>query len=710
MRVLVIVDPQISVPPSHYGGTERIVALLCQELTKAGHEVRLLAGRGSRDYGGGLIVHHAPSKARVSRVFHKLYFQWLSWRALEGIDVVINNGRLDYLPVIALRAPSLVTWFHNPVRQGEIDYFNVIRRSRRCEVFISESQAATLRSLGERCIIHNAVDTDFFTFSPSPSEPAYAVFLGRLTKNKGVHLAIDVARRAGIHLKIAGNVSTREERGLEYFEQTVRPELGRDCEWVGEVDDMQKRELLHGACALLFPIKWAEPFGIVMAESLACGTPVVALRRASVPEVIRHGVNGFICENVDEMVTALRDIRSLSRARCREDAVERFGAKIFFERSMFAIEQSRSKNRPKKGGGANYVKAAGGQKANRTILIIADPQHPVPPILYGGAERIAALLCDGLQQSGWVVRLMAGPGSQGFGGQLWIHRAPSRRLYSRAFRKLLFQRRSIEAARGCDAIVNFGRVDYLLALLRTKIPIVCRFGNPVLQTEIDFINHRRGENKSFVFISKDQCEELVEATPQRIIYNAVDVDMFSPTGRSIADRDYFLFVGRLTRNKGVHLAIEAAERTGSKLMIAGNIADEPGNQEFFEAEVKPRLGQRCSWLGPVDDFQKRTLMRNAKALLFPIQWREPFGIVMAESLACGTPVIAMRNGSVPEVVNHGKTGYICDSMHDLCDAILKVTDLTSDQCRSEAVERFGPKRYLSEMTAAISDAGAQSAI
>jgi glycosyltransferase involved in cell wall biosynthesis len=697
MKILVISDPHITVPPERYGGTERITSLLCEGLAAEGHEVRLLAKAGSRDYGGGVVAHVAPGASKVSRIWRKLRFQELSLRAGIWSDVIINAGRLDYLRSVAKLDRPLVHWFHNPVKQAEVDYVSRLKKDRYALVSVSRSQMLHARCDAPLVTVYNAVDTEFFRPAAVP-RCDYAVFLGRLTPNKGVHLAIDVARRAGVPLKIAGNLPA-EAGAAEYFDSVIKPRLGEGCEFVGEVDDAQKRELLQHARALLFPIKWMEPFGIVMAESLACGTPVVALRRGSVPEVIRSGENGFACDQVDEMVVALRDISQVSREACRLDAETRFSRRTFIVQTLEAVEAARRYRRPPRSRGA--IDGHGAKSA----LIITDATLPVPPRLYGGAERIAAFLAQGLRERGWKIRLLAAPGSQDFGDGLWAHRKPGSGLLSRALRKLWFQVLVVRAMAGCDVVINFGRIDYLRVLFRRDVPLVLRFGNPVTQGEIDLINRYRAERSCCVFISGNQSEHLTRLGRHRIVYNGVDLDQFSPGDLPISERHYLLFLGRLTRNKGIDLAIEAARRSGQPLVIAGSLSDEAEEQQFFDREIRPKLNDHCRWVGPVDDYQKCELLRGAKALLFPIRWEEPFGIVMAESLACGTPVIATCRGSVPEVVTDGRTGFICDDLAGICDAIGQVDRLSAADCRAEAIRRFSREPYLEGMLDAFEKAG-----
>lgn len=326
MRIVFIVDPEIPVPPRDYGGIERIVAGLAAELQAMGHRVDLVAGPGSRSFGGSLVIHRRPGAGFLSRAFRKAWFQVRTLPAILGAEVILNFGRLDYLAlVLRLRVP-LVCCFQNPVPQTEIDWLLQRREKRLALIGISRSQIGDLREQDLFTVIANATEVERFPFQEKAAEPPYLVFLGRITKNKGADAAIRVARRAGMKLRIGGTISD-EPGGREFFEAEVRPELGEQVEWIGPVDDAAKQELLGGAAALLFPIRWKEPFGIVMVESLACGTPVIATRCASTPEVIEDGVTGFLCDDEEAMVAAVARIGSIDRAVCRRAAEERFSVK-----------------------------------------------------------------------------------------------------------------------------------------------------------------------------------------------------------------------------------------------------------------------------------------------------------------------------------------------------------------------------------------------
>lgn len=327
------------------------------------------------------------------------------------------------------------------------------------------------------------------------------------------------------------------------------------------------------------------------------------------------------------------------------------------------------------------------------ILLIADPHIAIPPNQYGGTERVLYLYGEEFTRLGHKVDLIAGKGSIGFGGKLFLHQAPSKRFISRAFRKIWFQFFSLFAASKCDVIYNFGRFDYLESLLKGNKPILHFFANQIDQNQIDFAEKRIIKNVAFHCISESQKSHAEIKQKTFIIPNIVDCSKYK---KGNGNGKYLVFLGRLTHNKGVDIAIEAAIRSNKKLIIAGNISTEEGGEEYFHNKIIPSLdNKKIEWIGPVNDLQKQDLLANAEALLFPIQWDEPFGIVMVEALACGTPVIATKRASTPEVIKHGVTGYLCDPKHNLVDsfveAIDKIETINRETCRNHAEQRFDIK-------------------
>jgi glycosyltransferase involved in cell wall biosynthesis len=323
------------------------------------------------------------------------------------------------------------------------------------------------------------------------------------------------------------------------------------------------------------------------------------------------------------------------------------------------------------------------------ILMIADAVLPVPPVTYGGAERVVNLFGKQFSRMGHTVDLIAAEGSHSFGSRLHRHKAAGASFLSRARRKSQFQLQSLWAARDCDVIYAHGRVDYLRAILKTGLPTLVKFPNPITQQEIEFLEARRRKARrntndlALHLISNSQRHQVHTQLPVYVIGNPVDTDYFT---YGPGNGGYLLILGRISGMKGVDTAIEIARSSSMPLVIAGNIGSHPEDQEHFDAAIRPHIdGQAVRWTGPVNDLQKRELLQGAKALLFPIRWEEPFGTVMVEALACGTPVIAMRRGAAPEVVDHGRTGMLCDCKEDMVAALKGLDQLNRMACRDQAV-------------------------
>jgi glycosyltransferase involved in cell wall biosynthesis len=340
MQILIIADPHIPIPPKLYGGAERIAHLLAQEFVRQGHRVSLIAGPGSQAYNGELFIHHAPTLNYFSRAYRKIRFQFLSTYAARNVDIVLNFGRVDYLELLLRTRTPLLHCFQNPIAQYEIHYLQKWSYPQLHLYGVSHHQISIAdlpNKILPTSVIHNAVDSDYFQFSSTHQD--YLVFLGRLTHNKGVDTAINVAKKTGFPLIIAGNVS-KEPGGEAFFESVVKPAIdNKQIRYIGPVNDAQKQELLGNALALLFPIRWDEPFGIVMVESLACGTPVIATRRASTPEVIRDGITGFLCDNEEQMVEAVHQVHSIDRVECRRDAEQRFSHTVLGQKCLALMDK-----------------------------------------------------------------------------------------------------------------------------------------------------------------------------------------------------------------------------------------------------------------------------------------------------------------------------------------------------------------------------------
>lgn len=344
MRILLTVDPEIPVPPPQYGGIERIVSSLCQEYTRAGHEVWLFA---HPDSGEAAVTKLLGWKRLKSGGLLNIAVNALQLaRAVRSIkpDVIHSFSRLLYLyPVLGISRARIVQSYQRKVSPQSTRLMRMVAGK---QIFFTACGAhmfATLPATHRWQAIHNFTDTRFFVPIAEPSLD-YLFFLGRIEPVKGTREAIQAARSAGKKLIIAGNIPREHQ---DYFDKEVRPYIDNErLIYVGPVNDEQKRKLLQHAQALLFPISWEEPFGIVMSEALACGTPVLAFRRGAVSEVIQEGVNGFIVSHVAELSAAILRLPELDRARVRESAADRFSAQYIAGEYLSLFERLAPNRQP----------------------------------------------------------------------------------------------------------------------------------------------------------------------------------------------------------------------------------------------------------------------------------------------------------------------------------------------------------------------------
>ena len=334
MRVLITADPYIPVPPVHYGGIERVIDVLVRELVRRGHDVTLVAHPESRTPARLVAYGEPPHTGPWIRAKELAQVGSALWGERRDVDVVHSFGRLAaLLPILPRRQlPKLQSYQRDGVPWRSVS--RAVRLAGPSLIFSGCSSSvyrdrAPDRSLdGEWRTVFNCVDLAAYTPRTSVPPDAPLVFLGRLDPIKGAHDAIAIARGAGRRLVIAGNRLT-DGPDAGYFDARIAPHVdGVRVTYVGPVDDAQKNQLLGDASALLMPIAWEEPFGIVMAEACACGTPVVAFSRGSVPEIVRDGVNGVACGSVDAAIAAVKTIGRIDRRCVRADCEARFGGAV----------------------------------------------------------------------------------------------------------------------------------------------------------------------------------------------------------------------------------------------------------------------------------------------------------------------------------------------------------------------------------------------
>lgn len=322
MKILISADPFIPVPPIHYGGIERIIDMLIKEYVSMGHDVTLIAHPDSKPMEGCRFIPYKSCKddlIKNSLIITRSYLK-------HKYDVIHSFSRLSYLlPLLPFNVHKVMTYQREPTLK-QIKYalqlsFKDSLIFTGCSDYISNQ----ISTITKAYTVYNGVPLDSFQFNKQVSDQAPLVFLGRIENIKGTHIAIEVALKTGRKLMIAGNIT---DEHLSYFEDKVKPFLNENIQYVGPVDDFQKNELLRNASAFLMPILWDEPFGIVMAEAMACGTPVIGLNRGAVPEIIVNNQSGYVCNNIEEMISAVSNISQINREEVRLLAERKFSSKV----------------------------------------------------------------------------------------------------------------------------------------------------------------------------------------------------------------------------------------------------------------------------------------------------------------------------------------------------------------------------------------------
>ncbi len=331
MKILQVAPLWEDVPPKTYGGTELVVHILCEELVKRGHEVTLIASKSSETS----VKIDAPvhrNLRKMNSIMPGFYESLSAAKTIElsdDFDIIHNHAGLPLLPYYKLLKAPMVTTLHGAfILQEEIEAYKRLKNLH--YISISDSQRNGNPDLNYVSTVYNGIVIDNFEFQAEPNikEP-YLTFLGRISPEKGTHLAIKLAKETGWKLVIAAKV---DKVDLDYYEKQIKPHIdGKQIVYIGEVGHKAKVELLKNSHALIHAVTWPEPFGLTMAESMACGTPVLALNMGSIPEVIKDGETGYIEENIDDLIKKVKDIGKIDRYACRKHLEDNFSDRRMVE-------------------------------------------------------------------------------------------------------------------------------------------------------------------------------------------------------------------------------------------------------------------------------------------------------------------------------------------------------------------------------------------
>lgn len=331
------------------------------------------------------------------------------------------------------------------------------------------------------------------------------------------------------------------------------------------------------------------------------------------------------------------------------------------------------------------------------ILLVMDPFIPVPPDHYGGIERVIHDIACQYVEMGHRVTIVAGPNSKSpdrlitYGKNGLLKAQVNLKLLSEVY---FILRREIKEH---DVVHNFGRLLFLLPFIKNPISKVQTYMRYVNIKNIEGIDRLKPKNLKYTAVS----EAILQTgqTPRsywKTIYNCTPINNFD-FKKHTPTTNYLVFLGRIERCKGLHSAIEVAKLTKYKLIIAGNISDLQEEKRYFEDEIKPLIdNENIVYIGPVDDAQKNDLLGNASALLTPVEWFEPFPIIIPEAYACGTPVLGFDNGGIKEGIVEGITGFVSKNVSEMADHVKKIHLLNRAACRIKAEEEYSDKKIAND--------------
>lgn len=327
MKIAQIAPLVERVPPKKYGGTERVIYELTESLVRRGHDVTLFATGDSITSARLISVFLKPLReVKIENLYGanswSLLNIGLAYQMQEKFDIIHDHTDIGIPTANIAKTPVVVT-VHGAFNENISRLFEVLNKNIHL-VTISKAQGTRVPGLKYAGNVYNGLTMDHYPFSDT--HDGYLLFVGRITREKGVHNAIEVAQRLDLPLIIAAKLETECEADMNYFYEQIEPKLTDKIQWIGEVAEEQRNQLMSKAMAFIHGLTWPEPFGLTLIESMACGTPVIAFRFGSIPELIIDGKTGFIVDTIEEMVQAVKKVDVIDRKACRKHALENFSA------------------------------------------------------------------------------------------------------------------------------------------------------------------------------------------------------------------------------------------------------------------------------------------------------------------------------------------------------------------------------------------------
>lgn len=343
MKIAQVAPVWERVPPVKYGGIELVVYLLTEELVRRGHDVTLFATGDSITSASLSSYYHGPMRDMMGNVIPDLLHVTLAYERADEFDVIHNHAGYSGISLANFVKTPVLTTLHGIFTDINTSFFKTFKDSVHYNS-ISDEQRKPAPELNYIGTVYNAVDISSYPFSNKKED--YFIYISRVCQLKGTREVIEVAKKAGVKLVMAGKIDAGKD--TVYYEEQVKPLIdGEQIKYLGEVTEKQKRELFRDARAFLFPLQWPEPFGLVMIEAMTCGTPVISLPYGSVPEVVKDGVSGFVVKSLDEMVEAIGKLDEIDAQKCHDYVQERFSVTKMTDDYLALYEKMLEKGKSK---------------------------------------------------------------------------------------------------------------------------------------------------------------------------------------------------------------------------------------------------------------------------------------------------------------------------------------------------------------------------